>query len=85
MGPWKLVFDEDAFQVLLNGKAAERRHLLTICEALRKDPNQQVDYHTKDATGRNLNVIARRPYLITFWLDAFVSEVRIVNLQRVQY
>jgi hypothetical protein len=84
MEAWKVVFDEAAFQFFVSGRAAERRRLLAAFERLRADPQRQPDYFARDATGRTLNVWADRPFLITYWLDSFVSEIRIVDLQKVR-
>jgi hypothetical protein len=82
---WKLVLDEVAFQWFVSSRAAERRKLLSAFEELRADPRRHPDYHANDATGRSLSVWANRPFLITYWLDAFVSEIRIVDIQRVRF
>ena len=85
MQAWKLVLDEAAFQYFVSSRAAERRRLLAAFERLRADPQQRADYNVHDSTGRTLNVWAEWPFLITYWLDSFVSEIRIVNLQRVHF
>jgi hypothetical protein len=85
MEPWKLVLDEVAFQCFVSSRAADRRRLLSAFEELRADPHRQPDYHASDGTGRALSVWASRPFLITYWLDSFVSEIRIVNIQRIRF
>jgi len=85
MASWKLVLDEVAFQVFVSSRVTERRRLLAAFEDLRADPHRQPDYHTKDTTGRTLSVWANPPFLITYWLDAYVSEVRIVDIQRIRF
>ena len=85
MEPWKLVLDEAAFQCFVSSRATERRKALSAFEELRADPRRRADYCTNDATGRTLNVWAGRPFLITYWLDSFVSEIRIVNIQRIRF
>ena len=85
MVPWKLVIDEAAFQFFVSVRAAERRQLLAAFEQLRSNPQRPADYHTKDATGRVLDAWGHRPFLITYWLDAFVSEIRIVEVQRIRF
>ena len=85
MEPWKLVLDEAAFQFFVSSRAGERRRLLSAFEELRTNPQRQADYHTKDATGRILSVWGARPFLISYWLDAFVSEIRIVDIQRIRF
>ena len=85
MEAWKLVLDESAFQCFVSSRAAERRRLLSAFEELRSNPQRRPDYHGNDATGRSLSVRADRPFLITYWLDSFVSEIRIVDIQRVHF
>jgi hypothetical protein len=85
MEPWKLVLDEAAFQCFVSSRATERRKLLRAFEELRAEPHREADYHANDATGRTLDVWANRPFLITYWLDSFVSEIRIVNIQRIRF
>jgi len=85
MDSWKLVLDEAAFQCFISSRLAERRRLLLAFESLRKEPQRQPDYQVGDASGRPLNVWAARPFLITYWLDSFVSEIRIVDIQRVRF
>jgi hypothetical protein len=85
MASWKLVMDEAAFQFFVSTRAGERRKLLAAFEQLRVDPQRPADYHTKDATGRALSAWGHRPFLITYWLDTFVSEIRIVDIQRIRF
>ena len=82
---WKLVLDEAAFQYFVSVPAGERRKLLSAFDQLRNNPNRQPDYQSKDSTGRTRSVFATRPFLITYWLDAFVFEVRVVNIQKIRF
>ena len=85
MNDWKLVLDEAAFQFFISSRAVDRRRLLSAFTALRDNPNRERHYSCKDATGHDLSVWAYPPFLITYWLDAFVSEVRIVDIQKVLF
>jgi hypothetical protein len=85
MEPWKLVLDEAVFQSFIALRAADRRKALEAFEQLRRDPSRKSDFTTSDATGRALSMIALKPFLVTYWLDAFAWEIRVVNLQRVRY
>jgi hypothetical protein len=82
---WKFVLDEAVFQFFASRRANERRRLLAAFEVLRTDPNRKPDYYTKDATGRTLHVWTAQPFLITYWLDVYVNELRIVNVQRIRF
>jgi hypothetical protein len=85
MGPWTYVLDEAAFHFFLSRSAVERRKLAAAFEQLRANPHREADYFCKDATGRTLNVCGFRPFLVTFWRDEFVSEIRIVNIQWIRF
>ena len=82
---WKLVLDEAAFQFFVSAPAGERRKLLSAFDQLRNNPNRQPDYQSKDSTGRTLSVFAMRPFLLTYWIDALVSEVRVLNIQKIRF
>jgi hypothetical protein len=85
MEPWKLVLDEAVFQSFVALRATDRRKALEAFERLRCNPTCKADFTTSDSTGRALSVIGLKPFLVTYWLDVFVSEIRIVNIQRIRY
>lgn len=85
MDSWTYVLDEVAFHFFISQSAMERRKLAAAFERLRADPHRDADYSCNDATGRTLSVCGFRPFLVTFWLDEFVSEIRIVNIQRIPF
>lgn len=80
---WRLVFDEDAFQFVLTRRLRERLLLFKTLDSLRTDPYQVGDFELADSTGRELFVRRARPFLVTYWLDALVKEVRVVNIELV--
>ena len=84
MEPWKLVLGEAAFQFFNGLRATERRKLLDAFEKLKRDPRRRHDVGIRDVTGRSLSRFSLRPFLITYWLDDFVLEVRVVDIQRVR-
>jgi hypothetical protein len=85
MAPWTYVLDEAAFHFFLSRSASERRKLSAAFEHLRADPHREADYFSEDLTGRTLSVGSFCPFLVTYWLDEFVAEIRIVNIQRVRF
>jgi len=85
MRAWKLVLDEEAFQRLLSAPSTERRRVLALLEELRRNPYRRTDYRAKDDTGRDLSVLAVRPFMVTYWRDELAAELRVVNIQRVRY
>lgn len=80
---WQLVFDEVPFRMFLARRLPERRVLLTAFDSLKADPYQRPDFDMEDISGRQLSIRAFRPFLITYWLDASVKEVRVVDIERV--
>lgn len=81
--PWQLVFDEVSFRMFLARRLPERRVLLAAFDSLKSDPYQRPDFDIEDIFGRQLSIRAFRPFLITYWLDASVKEVRVVDIERV--
>jgi hypothetical protein len=77
--------DEETFRFFASSQAGDRRRLLRELAALCENPTQEGDYFVRDTTDRELTVVARKPFLITYWLDAFVREVRVVDVQRVRF
>ena len=80
---WRLVFDDDAFQFLLTRRLRERLLLFKALNSLRTDPYKVGDFELADSTGRELFVRRARPFLVTYWLDASVKEIRVVNVELV--
>ncbi|MHB8523856.1 MAG: hypothetical protein ACYDH9_24295 [Limisphaerales bacterium] len=83
-GEWRLVFDEDAFEYLLSRRARERNLLIAFLEKLKVDPYQEGEYTVEDDSGRPLQVKGFQPYLITYWLDHSVKEVRVLDIERIR-
>ncbi len=85
MAAWTYVLDEAAFHFFLSCSASQRRKLSVAFERLRADPHREADYFCQDSTGRTLSVGSFCPFLVTYWLDEFVTEIRIVNIQRIRF
>lgn len=81
----KIVLDENVLHEVLGMKAAERRAVLRLFEEIQRSWwKEDADYLIADTTGRYLKVKAARPFLVTYWHDGPVDELRIVNLKRVR-
>ena len=81
---WKLVLDEEALSLLLASRAGDRRKLLAALGSLKANPSQPGDFTEKDDTGRSLQVKIFGTFLVTYWLDSYVAEVRVVEIERVR-
>ena len=65
-------------------KKRERKALLAFFEHLAKHPFTESDWTVNDATGRSNFRAAVGRFLVTFWTDHAVREVRIVKIERVE-
>ncbi len=65
-----------------SAKKRERKALLDCFELLARNPNAESDWVVTDATGRLNYRRAVGRFLVTYWTDHAVREVRIVKLER---
>ena len=80
---WQVVFDEVPFRFLLSRSPRQRALLLRASELLKSDPLHDADFQSMDASGRQLSIRGFRPFLVTYWLDASVKEVRVLEIELV--
>ncbi|MBK8095335.1 MAG: hypothetical protein IPK32_26030 [Verrucomicrobiaceae bacterium] len=80
----QIVLDEDAMRFVLAAPATRRRRIMAQLEFLRNHSSDPADFREKDLSGRWLSVRALSPFLITYWLDGAVDELRIVDIQHVR-
>lgn len=82
MKPWRLTVDDQSVAFVLACKASERRELLRLFDSLKADPFQTGDYHEFDDTDRRIEVTESRRFLVNWWADHAVKEIRIVLIDR---
>lgn len=80
----KIVMEEDVVRYVLAASAKQRGRLIAQLEYLQKHSFEPPDFQEKDRSGRWLNVKALKPFLITYWFDGPVEELRIVNIETVR-
>ncbi len=78
---WRLVLDEIPLRFLISRTPAQRRVLFAALDALKNDPSAEAHFRSRDSVGRELSLRAVRPFLLTYWLDASVKEVRVVDIE----
>jgi hypothetical protein len=61
----------------------ERQRLAVACRMLARHPQRQGDYITRDDTGRVLQNLLIDDWVVTFWADHAVKEVRITEIVQV--
>ena len=78
---WQLVLDEIPLRFLFSRPAAQRRILFAALDALKLDPYAEPHFRSQDSAGRELSLRAARPFVFTYWLDASVKEVRVIDIE----
>ncbi len=81
-GGWKVAFDADAVECLLGCRANERRKLLQFAESLKAHPTLPGDFVEQDDSRRNLQVKLVSRFLVTYWADHAVKEVKVVAIEQ---
>jgi hypothetical protein len=82
---WKLVFDETPFEFFLSLKAPQRRILLAAFSHLKSNPSAEADHEAFDDCGRSPSVKGFRPFLVTYWLNHSAKEIRVLDIQLIDY
>jgi len=77
------VLSSKALPTLLNLPKKRQRELSDIIFRLAAFPSQQGDYALPDASGRAIEYIMAGDYVIGFWPDHSLSELRIVEIDLV--
>ena len=60
------------------------RHVRRCIEELLADPNQRPDAERRSPRDRNLRVKYAGRHCVLYWLDSFVRELRIVEIEEVR-
>ena len=75
--------DDCVLDFFSNCTKREREQLMRVFLALADDPFQKGDYVQRTASGREVQVKRFGKWLITFWPDDPVTELRIIDLRKV--
>ena len=82
--PYDVVMPVSRTATFYSAKKRERKALLDYFEQLARSPFTETDWVVTDETGRKNYRAAVGRFLVTFWTDHAVREVRIVKLERVE-
>jgi hypothetical protein len=78
---WQFTLNETSLHFLLAIKARDRQKIIHALETLAVEPLQKGDFEGKDDIGRSIQIKAAGSFLISFWPDIFVCELRIINIE----
>jgi hypothetical protein len=80
MPEWKFVLDEQAFAVFCGARGGDRQTLLRAFTELRNHPLAEGVWRSRDDVGRDVRVVVFGKFLIHYWDDFLVKELRIVRI-----
>lgn len=78
---YRLLIELDVLHFVLSRPVAERRFLIRMFEVLASDPYRRGDLHERTADGQMAQVLVIGKYLITYWADHAVKELRIIRTE----
>ena len=84
MRGYQVVLQPKAWTVLAKTVGRNKRRLLALLEGLQGKPFRAGDFQQQDDTGRWNEVVLMENWLVTYWCDHAVREIRVVNLQKVE-
>jgi hypothetical protein len=79
---FRVVFEEEASEFIIAQAGRKRRKLTDIAYAIAQRPFSEPDYVLPDAEGRSIAHIATEGYVLSYWVDASVKRVVIVEIER---
>ena len=79
----KFVVDDAVVEDFSCGTKRQREELLRIFSTLAASPYQRGDWQQRTMTGRELQVKRFGRWLVWYWLDEPVLEVRIIDVEKI--
>jgi hypothetical protein len=77
------VADDAVLQLFAGRNKRDREELLKIFQALADSPYQMGEWRQRTTSGRELQVKRFGKWMVSFWLDEPVLEVRIVDVKKI--
>jgi hypothetical protein len=81
---FRVVFEEEASEFIIAQTGRKRRKLSDIAYAIAESPFAEPDYVLPDADGRPIAHVATEGYVISYWVDASVKRIVIVEIERAE-
>ncbi|HVS51982.1 MAG TPA: hypothetical protein VHD62_06460 [Opitutaceae bacterium] len=79
---FRVVYEEEAGEFVFAQPRRKIRKLADIAYAIAENPFAEPDYVLPDADGRAIAHVATEGYVISYWVDAPVKRVVIVEIER---
>ena len=81
MAAYEVILHAQAWSVLAATRGPELRRLLAVLDQVAADPFRTGDFQQRDQSGRRYEVVLLGEWLVTFWSDHAVNEIRVVALE----
>ena len=81
--PWKVVLNQDCVDEILRAPKRHRERIIADLKRLSEGQMREGDVIEKDETDRELQVGRIGNWIVTWWFDTPVDELRIVRLERI--
>ena len=82
MAEWQVVLDRQPFDLYCASKTADRAQLRRAFDELEAHPLQAGLAGSRDKTGRDLDVRVFGRFVLHYWDDFLVKELRVVRIER---
>jgi hypothetical protein len=79
---FRVVYEEEASEFIIALTGQKRRKLADITYTIAERPFAEPDYVLIDADGRPVAHVSTEGYVISYWVDAPVKRVVIVEIER---
>ena len=73
----------DALRFLIRQRASDRTLLFRFFDRLAEDPYLAGDFRETDSGGRPIEVAIQGRFIVSYWTDHAVKQVRIVKIELV--
>jgi hypothetical protein len=77
---YRPVFSAEAAEVLIGLSQRRQPKLLGLVQRLAEHPHVRPDYSIPDESGRSIDHLLVEDFVLSYWLDHAVKELRIVEI-----
>jgi hypothetical protein len=77
----QFVLNQTSVEFLISRKGSQREALLKALRRLAANPTQPGDFLVKDDAGRDVSIKRFGKFMITYWNDSYVHELRVLRIE----
>jgi len=78
---YSVILHPQAWATLSTISGTRRRQLLAVLDQLMADPFRQGTFRQRDQSGRTNEIALLDDWLVTYWVDHAVREIRVIALE----